>query len=142
MIENAKIRKYDAGDRDSLIRLWTEVFPAGLPHNDPHTSLDKKLRIDRDLLLVSVIDDMVIGSVIGGYDGRRGWIYSLAVKPGFRRQGIATKLMRAVEKALVERGCLKVNLQIVASNAGVVALYEKLGFSVEERISMGKKLYD
>ena len=88
------------------------------------------------------MDGRVIGSVMGGYDGHRGWVYSLAVTPSLRRKGIASALMQAIEEKLRERGCLKVNLQVVSSNNAVVALYEELGFHVEERISMGKKLYD
>ena len=136
-----EIRPYKDSDRAGLLALWTEIFPAGSAHNDPATSLDKKLRIDPELLLVSVKDDVVVGSVMGGYDGHRGWIYSLAVTPSLRRQGIASALMREIEEKLRERGCLKVNLQVLSFNAEVVALYESLGFSVEERISMGKKLY-
>ena len=76
-----EIRPYKDSDRAGLLALWTEIFPAGSAHNDPATSLDKKLRIDPELLLVSVKDDVVVGSVMGGYDGHRGWIYSLAVYP-------------------------------------------------------------
>ena len=137
-----EIRPYKDSDRAGLLALWTEIFPAGSPHNDPATSLDKKLRTDPDLLFVSVKDGVVVGSVMGGYDGHRGWIYSLAVKPSLRRQGIASALMHEIEEKLRERGCLKLNLQVVASNNEVVTLYEKLGFHVEERISMGKKLYE
>ena len=139
---NYKIRPYQEKDRDGLISLWTEIFPATSPHNDPETSLDKKLRNDPDLLLVAVMDGLVIGSVMGGYDGHRGWIYSLAVSPSLRRKGIASALMQAIEAKLRKRGCLKLNLQVVSANSAVVALYEELGFHVEERISMGKKLYE
>ncbi len=138
---NYKIRPYHENDRDGLLSLWTEIFPANSPHNDPATSLDKKLRTDPDLLLVSVMDGEIVGSVMGGYDGHRGWIYSLAVTPSLRRKGIASALMAAIEEKLHKRGCLKVNLQVLSSNSAVIALYEELGFHVEERISMGKKLY-
>jgi ribosomal protein S18 acetylase RimI-like enzyme len=67
-------------------------------------------------------------------------IPSLAVEPEVRRRGIGTALMRPVERALAGRGCPKVNLQVLASNAATVAFYEKLGYSVEERVSMGKLL--
>ena len=136
-----KIRPYRDGDKRELLTLWTEIFPAESPHNDPQTSLDKKLRTDRDLLLVALIDDRVIGSVMGGYDGHRGWVCSLAVTPSHRRQGIASSLMHAIEEKLKARGCLKVNLQVLSSNAEVVSFYKELGFKIEERISMGKKLY-
>ena len=61
------IRSYQDQDKTGLIALWTEIFSTGSAHNDPQTSLDKKLRIDRDLLLVALMDDVVIGSVMGGY---------------------------------------------------------------------------
>ena len=78
---------------------------------------------------------------MGGYDGHRGWVYSVAVHPKHRRRGIGGAFIRQLEAALAERGCLKVNLQVRATNAEVVAFYEKLGYVVEERISMGKRLY-
>ena len=62
--------------------------------------------------------------------------------PHFRRRGIATQLMERLEGLLKERGCLKVNLQVRATNEEVVALYEQLGYEVEARVSMGKRLYD
>ena len=140
-LDQIKIRPYQQEDRDGLLSLWADIFPATSPHNDPETSLDKKLRSDPDLLLVAVMDGLVVGSVMGGYDGHRGWIYSLAVTPSLRRKGIASALMQVIEEKLRGRGCLKVNLQVVSSNSQVIALYEELGFHVEERISMGKKLY-
>ena len=136
------VRPYQEKDRAGLIALWTEVFTVSSPHHDPETSLDKKLRVDPDLLFVAVMDGNVVGSVMGGYDGHRGWIYSVAVTPSLRRRGIASILMREVEAELRERGCIKVNLQVESDNAEVVPLYESLGFRVEGRISMGKKLYE
>jgi ribosomal protein S18 acetylase RimI-like enzyme len=78
---------------------------------------------------------------MGGYDGHRGWVYSVAVRPQHRRRGIGRALLARLEAALIERGCLKVNLQVRASNAEVIAFYERLGYVVEERVSMGKRLY-
>jgi ribosomal protein S18 acetylase RimI-like enzyme len=77
---------------------------------------------------------------MGGYDGHRGWVYSLAVRPDLRRRGVGTALMRHVERALADLGCPKVNLQVLASNAATVAFYRGLGYDVEERLSMGKVL--
>ena len=96
---------------------------------------------DPDLFLVAVDDDRVIGTVMGGYDGHRGWIYSMAVDERERHRGVGSVLMDEIEEALRALGCLKVNLQVVPSNSGVVNFYERLGFSVEDRISMGKRLY-
>jgi len=101
--------------------VWREVLPDRAPHNDPATSLLKQLAVEHDLLLVAIHGAAVVGTVMGGYDGHRGWVYSLAVKPEHQRSGIGTALVRRLEQALAQRGCLKVNLQVRASNAGVVA---------------------
>jgi ribosomal protein S18 acetylase RimI-like enzyme len=78
--------------------------------------------------------------VMAGFDGVRGWIYHLAVAPECRRRGFATPLMRAAELGLRKLGCPKVNLQIRATNSGVVAFYRSLGYELEERLSMGRPL--
>ena len=77
---------------------------------------------------------------MGGYDGHRGWMYSLAVCPEFRRRGIGQQLVHYLERALAAMGCLKINLQVLAGNAAVAGFYEKLGYKIEPRISMGKLL--
>ena len=77
---------------------------------------------------------------MAGYDGHRGWVYYVAVRPGQRRRGIATALMRRAEEGLARIGCPKLNLQVRASNQAVVAFYRKLGYQVEERVSMAKRL--
>ena len=136
------IRPYEAGDKSGLIQLWTEVLPDRAPHNDPLSSLERKLVVDSDLLLVAVVDDVVVGTVMGGYDGHRGWIYSLAVLPEYRKQGIGSALIQEVEARLKLRGCMKVNLQVLVTNASVVDFYERLGYHVEERVSLGKRLYN
>jgi ribosomal protein S18 acetylase RimI-like enzyme len=136
-----QIRPYRDSDERAVIALWSEVLPNSAPHNDPATAIRKKLAVERDLFFVAESAGTVVGTVMGGYDGHRGWIYSVATAPTHRRQGIGSALLRRVEAALLERGCLKVNLQVRTSNAGVVAFYEKLGFVVEELVSMGKRLY-
>jgi ribosomal protein S18 acetylase RimI-like enzyme len=136
-----QIRPYQDADERAVIALWNEALPDAAPHNDPATAIRKKLAVDRDLFLVAAVDGAVVGTVMGGYDGHRGWVYAVAVDPRFRRRGVGAALIRSLESALTERGCLKVNLQVRATNAEVIAFYEKLGYGVEERVSMGKRLY-
>jgi ribosomal protein S18 acetylase RimI-like enzyme len=83
---------------------------------------------------------MVVGTTMAGYDGHRGWIYSVAVAPSHRRQGIASRLVVHAERALIGKGCVKINLQIMEGNESVAAFYSELGYAVEKRISMGKRL--
>jgi len=136
------IRCFSPADEPAVVDLWTRVFGYGAPHNEPRLVIRQKLAADPDLFFVATIDQAVVGTVMGGYDGHRGWIYSLAVEPQFRRRGIASQLMQQVEAALVKRGCHKVNLQIFGTNAEVVQFYERIGYKVEERISMGRLLGD
>lgn len=77
---------------------------------------------------------------MGGYDGHRGWVYAVGVSPEHRRRGIGTALMRRLEHDLARTGCPKVNLQVRGFNAGAVGFYEKLGYTTEDRVSMGKLL--
>jgi|TARA_R110002073_G_scaffold315806_1_gene488454 ribosomal protein S18 acetylase RimI-like enzyme len=130
------IRKYTDNDRDGLVELWSESFPDNPPHNEPSKMIEAKLQVD-DLIFVAEDDRRIVGACMAGYDGHRGWLYSVAVLPDQRRRGIGQSLIKSAMKALREIGCIKVNLQIRASNHEVKAFYESLGFGVEERISMG-----
>jgi ribosomal protein S18 acetylase RimI-like enzyme len=136
------LRPFEDADESAVVALWNEVLPDSAPHNDPLMAIRKKLAVDRDLFFVVVVDGLVAGTVMGGYDGHRGWIYSVAVAPSQQRRGIGRALIERLEEEFSARGCLKVNLQVRASNEGVVAFYKKLGYAVEERISMGKRLYE
>ena len=130
----------DKQHRPHVITLWTDVFGRSTGHNDPALSIDKKVAVDDGLFFVALVDGQVIGTTLGGYDGHRGWLYSVAVAPAFRSSGIGAALVRRAERALAERGCTKINLQIVGSNAGVADFYQSLGYEVEDRISMGRKV--
>jgi enamine deaminase RidA (YjgF/YER057c/UK114 family)/GNAT superfamily N-acetyltransferase len=135
------IATYDDGrHRLQVIELWKEVFGYDTPHNRPDLSIDRKLAVGDGLFFVAIRDDRVVGTVLAGYDGHRGWLYSVAVHPASRKSGIGIALVGHAERALIERGCVKINLQIVAANQAVAAFYRKLGYVVEERISMGKRI--
>ena len=126
--------------RHAVIALWETVFGYETAHNTPSLAIDKKLAVAEELFFVALRDEEVIGTVMGGYDGHRGWLYSVAVHPAHRREGLGAKLVRHAEDALIARGCMKINLQIISANASVAAFYEALGYSIEPRISMGKKI--
>ena len=134
-----EIRKFTADDRQGLIRLWGQAFPDDLPHNAPAAMLDAKRQVD-DLIFVAADGDTIVGACMAGYDGHRGWLYAVAVAREVRRRGTGGQLVRAAVAALEARGCVKVNLQVRATNHAVAAFYESLGFATEERISMGKLL--
>jgi ribosomal protein S18 acetylase RimI-like enzyme len=134
------IRAFGAADAPAVIALWQQVFPDDPPWNDPAAMIRQKLTVQPQLFLVAAIAGQVVGTVLAGYDGVRGWIHHLAVDPSVRRQRLGTRLVAEAERGLAALGCPKVNLQVRASNAAVVAFYRALGYAVEERVSLGKRL--
>ena len=135
-----EIRPYDSKDHAQVVALWSKVFKDDPPWNEPASMIRRKLTVQPELFLVAVIDGQVVGTVMAGFDGVRGWIHHLAVRGSHRRQGIASSLMRAAEKGLEIAGCPKVNLQVRATNSEVIAFYRSLGYELEERASLGKRL--
>jgi ribosomal protein S18 acetylase RimI-like enzyme len=135
-----EIRPYQEADEAQVGALWHEVFPEDPPHHEPGAVIARKLACQRELFFVGLLEDQVVGTVLAGYDGVRGWIYKMAVRRHCQRHGIGRALMRHAEKALAALGCPKINLQVRATNQGVIAFYRQLGYAVEERVSMGKKL--
>jgi ribosomal protein S18 acetylase RimI-like enzyme len=131
----------DAQHRNEVVALWRAVFGYESAHNDPDVALDRKLAQDDGLLFVALDENgRVTGTVMAGYDGHRGWLYSVAVAPQSRRRGVGQALVRHAEAALSRLGCMKINLQLLASNEATAAFYRRLGYAVEPRLSMGRVL--
>jgi GNAT superfamily N-acetyltransferase len=89
--------------------------------------IDNKRKVQAELLLVGELGGAIVGAMMAGFDGVRGWLF-------------ATKLVRAAEQRLQELGCTKVNLQVRSTNPDVVAFYQRLGYQIEERVSMGRRI--
>ncbi len=133
------VRKYQPQDRDQVLQLWQEIFADTAPHNQPAFMLDEKLKVD-DLVFVAEAEDVITGACIAGYDGHRGWLYSIAVSPSRRLSGTGRALVDFALASLHTLGCAKVNLQIRGSNPDVADFYRTIGFEIEDRISMGIRL--
>jgi ribosomal protein S18 acetylase RimI-like enzyme len=134
-------RPFQPADRDSLVTLWA-VCGLTRPWNDPHLDIDRKLARDAENLLIAEEGSQVIGSVMVGYDGHRGWINYLAVHPDHRRGGLGRLLMAEAEQRLRQQGCPKVNLQVRSENTPAVQFYRRLGYAVDDVVSMGHRLAD
>jgi ribosomal protein S18 acetylase RimI-like enzyme len=134
------VRPFLESDQPSVVALWSQVFADDPPRNEPRAVIDRKLRVQRELFLVGEFQGDIVGTVIAGFDGYRGWVYHLAVRPGVRRRGFGRALMQEAEARLKALGCPKLNLQVRSSNGGVIAFYEQLGYSIEDRASLGKIL--
>lgn len=100
------------------------------------------MQVDPDLFLVGELDGKIVASVMGGYEGHRGWINYLAVHPDYRRKGFGKEIMLEVEERIRKKGCPKINLQVRASNQDVIAFYQAIGFADDEVIGLGKRLVD
>ncbi|WEK52821.1 MAG: GNAT family acetyltransferase [Candidatus Kaistia colombiensis] len=120
--------------------LWEEAFPNDAPWNKASVAIPEKMRFQPGLMLVALEGPLVVGSVMAGYEGHRGWISRIAVLRAHRHKRIGQALLLEAEERLAALGCLKINLQVVASNAAVVRFYEGAGYQVEPRVSMSKRI--
>ncbi len=135
-----ELRRFHPDDTESVVALWESI---GLtrPWNDPRKDIARKLEVQPELFVVAVDEqDRILGTVMAGYDGHRGWMNYLAAAPNSRGLGIGRSLVEHVEEALRLRGCPKVSIQVRSSNAQVVEFYEHLGYRVDDTIDLGKRL--
>ena len=133
------VRPYRTDDEESLVSLW-QVCELTVPWNNPHKDIARKLQVQPELFLVGILDSRLIATVMGGYDGHRGWINYLAVHPDFQGNGYGQEIMNSVETGLRKMGCPKINLQIRTVNDKIASFYQKLGFTNDHVVSMGKRL--
>ena len=130
----------DRVHRRAVVALWREAFGYDTAHNDPDLAIDRKLAVSDDLFFVALAADAVVGTAMAGYDGHRGWLYSIAVDVAHRRRGVGAALVRRAEASLTRLGCVKINLQLADGNERVARFYEALGYVVEPRTAMGKRI--
>ena len=133
------IRPYAAGDEADVIALW-QACGLVRPWNSPQHDIARKLTTQAEMFLVATQDQTLVGSVMVGYDGHRGWVNYLAVNPAQQGLSIGRALMQEAERLLLERGCPKINLQVRASNTAVLDFYAHLGYTQDEVVSLGKRL--
>ncbi len=126
--------------RKQVVALWQDVFGYRAAHNCPELAIDKKIAAGDRLFFVAINHQIVVGTLMAGYDGHRGWIYSIAVLPTHQKKGIGSALLTFAEKKLSSLGCMKINLQIMDGNDAVQRFYQANGYLTEKRISMGKRL--
>jgi ribosomal protein S18 acetylase RimI-like enzyme len=134
-----RIRSFQAADAEAAIALW-ERCGLTRPWNDPRKDIARKLRVQSELFLVGEIDGRIVATAMAGYEGHRGWVNYLAVEPTAQGSGLGRRLMTQIERLLLERGCPKLNVQVRATNASAVEFYRKLGYAVDDVVSLGKRL--
>lgn len=134
-----EIRPYESGDEMQVVQLWTACGLV-VPWNNPHRDIRRKLDVQPELFLVGCLADKIVATVMAGYDGHRGWINYLAVHPDHEHTGFGRRMMDEAEIRLRAIGCPKINLQVRRTNAKVIEFYKKIGYTLDDAVSFGKRL--
>ena len=138
-MSDIRIREAVIGDQDQVISIW-KLCELVKPQNDPVLDYQLALETKDSTVLVVESDGSLIGSVVVGFDGHRGWYYYLGITPDHQSAGNGRLLVEAAENWLISRGAPKAMLMVRNSNSKVIGFYEKLGYSVEETSVLGKRL--
>ena len=120
-------------DYDDVYRLWTLTKGMGLNNlDDTKTGINIFLQRNPNTCFVATFHNEIIGTIISGHDGRRGYIYHTAVSEKFRKKGIGQKLVTSSLSALKTEGINKVALVIFSKNKLGNLFWEKIGFRKRE----------
>jgi ribosomal protein S18 acetylase RimI-like enzyme len=137
------IKSYHPDNQQAVINLW-QACDLVVSWNDPVKDIERKMRVDPDLFLIGELPGQlsgeIVATVMGGYEGHRGWINYLAVSPEHQHKGYARAMMRRVEVLIQAKGCPKINLQIRGTNTNVIKFYQAIGYDVENAVGLGKRL--
>jgi ribosomal protein S18 acetylase RimI-like enzyme len=135
------IRQFTRDDTQAVIDLWRECRLTR-PWNDPYLDIERKLTVQPELFLVGVEppDDLIVAAVMAGYNGHRGSVNYLAVRPDHRNMGLGAAMLARAEEALRALGCPTITLQVRPENSDVVGFYERLGYEVFEVVDIKKRL--
>jgi ribosomal protein S18 acetylase RimI-like enzyme len=134
-----EILRYESTYQTAVIDLWKKCNLT-VPQNDPREDIQKKLTFQPDLFFIALLKSTVIGTIMAGYDGHRGWLNYLAVLPVYQKRGYGRQLVEKAVDELRKLGCLKVNLQVRRTNTSVITFYTHLGFKEEDRVNLGMRL--
>lgn len=133
------IREAEAGDADAVAQLW-RACGLVVDYNDPHADFHFALDGAASTVLVAQGDAAIVGSVMVGHDGHRGWLYYVATAPDVQGQGVGRALVAAGEAWLRQRRVRKVQLMVRQTNSGVIAFYDRLGYIETPRVILSKWL--
>jgi ribosomal protein S18 acetylase RimI-like enzyme len=149
------IRQFTPADTEAVVAVW-ESCGLVRPWNDPRRDIARKLTVQPELFLVATEapsadvepadadpagdGPTVVAAGMAGFDGHRGWVNYLAVRPDLQGSGLGRAFMAEFERLLTDLGCPKLNLQVRAGNEQVIGFYESLGYTDDHTVSMGKRL--
>lgn len=137
-----EVDEFTLGDYPEVYDLWRRTDLLLRP-SDERDAIELKLARDPDLFLVARAADRIVAVVVGGWDGRRAYVYHLAVDPGWRRRGVANVLMDELEERFRGKGALKAKLQVLTGNDASMAFFEHRGYELETPCRpVGKQLVE
>jgi ribosomal protein S18 acetylase RimI-like enzyme len=134
-----KIRPFQPSDEPAVILLWKSCDLLR-PWNDPKRDIRRKLEVQPEMFLVGCLNEELVATAMAGYDGHRGWVNYLAVAPEHQGKGLGRAIMAEAEMRLEEAGCPKVNVQVRGTNASAIEFYERIGYRVDDAVSLGKRI--
>jgi RimJ/RimL family protein N-acetyltransferase len=133
------VRAFRDGDTPRVVALW-EQTELTRPWNDPRADLNlARARTSSDVL-VAVEGSTIVGTVMVGHDGHRGWVYYLAVDPVHNRGGVGRLLMQSAEEWVRRRGIMKMNLMVRGGNFGALGFYDALRYETQDVVTLGRWL--
>ena len=151
-----RTRDFEAGDADAVIALW-QASGLTRPWNDPRADISRCLETETSFLLIAEVGveaeaesrpepepgaSKIVGTVMAGYEGHRGWMYYLASDPELRGAGIGRALVVEAERRFEAAGCPKTMLMVRGGNEAAIGFYEKLGYTKEDVLVLGKRLIE
>jgi len=134
-----EIRRFSLDDERAVIELWQKCDLVR-PWNNPKVDIQRKLKVNPELFLIGIIQGKLVATATGGYEGHRGWVNYLAVDPVYQKHGYGRQLMTELEKRLVKMGCPKINLQVRSGNSSALEFYSRIGYKVDDVVSLGKRV--
>jgi ribosomal protein S18 acetylase RimI-like enzyme len=134
-----EIRAFQPSDELAVILLW-EKCDLLRPWNDPHKDIRRKLEIQPEMFIVGFSNQELVATAMAGYEGHRGWVNYLAVAPEHQGKGFGRAIMAEAEKLLGRMGCPKLNVQVRGANTAAVEFYRRLGYRIEDVVSLGKRI--
>lgn len=139
MADDLQVSDLRRAEIDQAIALW-QAANLTRPWNDPRADAELALSTPSSTILAGRIGEVVVATVMVGFDGHRGAVYYLGVDPARRRKGYGAAMMRAAEAWLSARGAPKLNLMVRADNTQVRTFYERLGYEFEDRLNLARRL--
>ena len=136
----ARIRPFTMADYDGVWQLW-HICHVPVGARERREEIERKLDLDPDLFLVAEMNQVIMGTVMGAWDGRNGWVYNHAVDSRIRRMGVGSRLIKELEQRLKEKGARQINLVVGRSNFEAQIVYQETGFRIrEDEVIMTKVL--